>query len=291
MLEKGAFAGLARGETDLVILEWLVHSQPAYGAELECRVTTLTRSPGFIFIFDSLHQIASHSLEDPNFNFPSFLSSFLKVDPKFPKRQLSVLAVYHTDIPLQESRDSCAPSPLTQLKYLATSVINLHSVAHLLAQKRARDRSLAGPVFGLDEEADGVIVGLNPVTKTLKPGERGIVIELEHRRKSGRGVIEWFFLPSERPKSISLKDNFGEHVILLGDHPLFQVVTESEPGTDEGLSKLTFDLSLTDRQRLEREGVVLPYYDAQKSEGGGEGGRIIYEMGAEDDFDDEEDED
>jgi elongator complex protein 5 len=38
----------------------------------------------------------------------------------------------------------------------------------------------------------------------------------------------------------------------------------------------------------DREGVVLPYFDAQK--GGGEGGRILYDMGEEDDFDEEEDE-
>ena len=34
---------------------------------------------------------------------------------------------------------------------------------------------------------------------------------------------------------------------------------------------------------------MLPYFDAQ-SEEGGVGGRILYDMGAEDDFDDEEDE-
>jgi len=34
--------------------------------------------------------------------------------------------------------------------------------------------------------------------------------------------------------------------------------------------------------------VVLPYFDAQK--GGGEGGRILYDMGEEDDFDEDEDE-
>lgn len=87
----------------------------------------------------------------------------------------------------------------------------------------------------------------------------------------------------------------------------------------------TFNLGLTERQRRAREGVVLPYYDAQRRVGGGgggggvgglgaggvggsqgggdngsqgqvpagrigEGGRILYEMGIEDDFDEEEDE-
>lgn len=59
----------------------------------------------------------------------------------------------------------------------------------------------------------------------------------------------------------------------------------------EGMES-TFSLGLTEKQRRDREGVVLPYFDAQKGEGPGEGGRILYEMGDEDreDFDDEEDE-
>jgi elongator complex protein 5 len=57
----------------------------------------------------------------------------------------------------------------------------------------------------------------------------------------------------------------------------------------------TFNLGLTEKQRRDREGVVLPYFDAQREGGAagpGEGGRILYDMGAEDreDFDDEEDE-
>jgi elongator complex protein 5 len=48
---------------------------------------------------------------------------------------------------------------------------------------------------------------------------------------------------------------------------------------------------LTEKQRRDREGVVLPYFDAQKGEWGtGEGGRILYEMDRVDDFDEEEDE-
>lgn len=57
----------------------------------------------------------------------------------------------------------------------------------------------------------------------------------------------------------------------------------------------TFSLGLSEKERRDREGVVLPYFDAQKEGGAGgpgDGGRILYEMGAEDreDFDDEEDE-
>ena len=114
-------------------------------------------------------------------------------------------------------------------------------------------------------------------------GCKGLVVEMEHRRKSGRGVEETFFVPAVGAK---------EKVVLLDDHPAFRREdvrdgkVEAERG-EEGLS--TFDLGITERQRRDREGVVLPYFDAQSGEGG-VGGRILYDMGAEDDFDDEEDE-
>ena len=78
---------------------------------------------------------------------------------------------------------------------------------------------------------------------------------------------------------------------MLDDHPLFRKQTEPSTKPEDELSNLTFDLSLTERQKQERQGVILPYFDAQKAGGGGEGGRILYDMGVEDDFDDEEDED
>lgn len=81
-----------------------------------------------------------------------------------------------------------------------------------------------------------------------------------------------------------------ETVSLLEDHPLWkrpELESGAQAGEETGVD-VTFELGLTERQRKDREGVVLPYFDAQK--GGGEGGRILYDMGVEDDFDEEEDE-
>ena len=107
------------------------------------------------------------------------------------------------------------------------------------------------------------------------------MVRMEHRRKSGRGVEETFFLPAVGEKG---------GVILLDDHPLFRRESGEAKEEGKGVEGATFELGLTARQREEREGVVLPYFDAQK--GVGVGGRILYEMGAEDmdDFDEEEDE-
>lgn len=117
----------------------------------------------------------------------------------------------------------------------------------------------------------------------------GLVLHVEHRRKSGRGVREWYFLPrSGAPAGPRAK----ETAILLEDHPAYRPVGGEEEaggaGAEEGPESSTFELGLTEKQRKAREGVVLPYHDAQK--GGVEGGRILYDMGWEDDFDEEEDE-
>lgn len=181
-----------------------------------------------------------------------------------------------------KSPDPYTPTPLTLLRYLATTLITTHSLPHVLARKAARERSVAAPTSGLEEGVEGVLQGLGA------NGKEGLVMEVEHRRKSGRGVREWYFLPQ-----ISKTDNSlpraKESVILLEDHPDYKPAgDESVGGGEEVPESTTFELGLTDRQREAREGVVLPYYDAQK--GGVEGGRILYDMGWEDDFDEEEDE-
>lgn len=133
----------------------------------------------------------------------------------------------------------------------------------------------------------------------------GCVVKMEHRRISGRGVGEVFWFPPTGGEG---------KVILLDDHPLFLSSSPSQhhptstattiPTPTDNNETTTFSLSLSDKQRRDREAVVLPYFDAQRSElderaagdegrgGVGEGGRILYQMGVEDmdDFDEEEDE-
>jgi len=111
----------------------------------------------------------------------------------------------------------------------------------------------------------------------------GVVLEVEHRRKSGRGVREWYYLPL----SSSPAREEGGGIMLLEDHPLFQHADAAGEVKEE--AGTTFELGLTEKQRRDREDVVLPYFDAQVG-GAGQGGRILYDLGREDDFDEEEDE-
>ena len=117
---------------------------------------------------------------------------------------------------------------------------------------------------------------------------------MEHRRKSGRGVREWLVLHdvSRRDLKLRYRRLVPGSVTLLEDHPLFQKVNEEDARVQSQREDLesTFSLELSERQRKDRENVVLPYFDAQRVEGVGEGGRILYDMGVEDDFDEEEDE-
>ncbi|CAK4032636.1 Elongator complex 5 [Lecanosticta acicola] len=231
-----------------------------------------------LLIFDSLNFLAATQSS----SLPGLLSSL--IGPA-----TSLLALYHTDIPLPVSKngshDAYSPSALTLLRYLATTIFITQSLHHVLARKAARDRSFAEPSFGLEEGIEGVLQGLG-----ANAGE-GVVLEMEHRRKSGRGVRELYFLPHTASASgYTANQARKETVTLLEEHPLYRTPEESAASREgeEDQADTTFELGLTEKQRRDREGVVLPYFDAQK--GGGEGGRILYDMGEEDDFDEEEDE-
>lgn len=210
------------------------------------------------------------------------------------KHGSTLAGVYHNDM-LPEATasgyDAYAPDPLELLKFMATAIITCRSLSHVLAAKAARERSLPEPTFGLLAGAEGIVQCLNANDR------RGIVLEAEFRRKSGRPETETYFL---RPALVTdyheplpnqiigtLKQEF---VTLLAQHPAYankEVAGLVSAAGNE--METSFNLNLTDKQKAAREGVILPYFDAQKQEGG-EGGRILYDMGEEDDFDEEEDE-
>ncbi|KAL8767681.1 MAG: hypothetical protein Q9209_005861 [Squamulea sp. 1 TL-2023] len=242
------------------------------------------------------------SLLSPNIHLPTYLLSLLSPST-------SLLVTHHLDIPLpQHLRNTYAPTPLTILRYLATTILTLHSFPQQLAKKNARDHAREEPAFGLAEGREGVIAGLGANAHPIGPG---IVMAMEYRRKSGRAVTETFLIPSSSTPTqssimappIASKGDEGKGIkgiVLLDDHPLFAPPSAPPNKSEKDVGEIgeedlggTFNLGLTEKQRRDREGVVLPYYDAQQGNdggGGGEGGRILYDMGEEDDFDEEEDE-
>lgn len=207
------------------------------------------------------------------------------------------MATFHADVPLPLPASALGeyePHPLAVLQHLATAVLRVSSLHQAVEKRRAQNRSLPEPVFGLNERREGVLVGL--VGKMSSAAAAAVVAEMELRRRSGRAVVERFVVPVGAAGGAG-GGGGGGGLSLLSDHPLFAVPEDGDRGAagrtgpdDEELAETTFSLGLTDKQRRDREGVVLPYFDAQEDVGGGEGGRILYEMGREDDFDDEEDE-
>ncbi|KAL6849294.1 hypothetical protein ACO1O0_008830 [Amphichorda felina] len=230
-----------------------------------------------VVVIDSLNTLASSA--------PQTLAAFLSsiITPA-----VSLISVYHVDVPviLPRSWNEYEPHPFTILCHLATAILRLSSLQQEIERQKARNRSLVEPEWGLKEHREGVLVGL--VEKGREEDRGGAVIEMEVRRRSGRTVNEKFILVPSTTGAAQMRTG---KVLLLTDHPMFAApVEESQDGAGEEEPESTFNLGLTDKQRKDREGIVLPYFDAQTDIGAGEGGRILYEMGREDDFDDEEDE-
>ncbi|OLN84963.1 Elongator complex protein 5 [Colletotrichum chlorophyti] len=231
-----------------------------------------------VVLVDSLNELATAAPQVV----PSFLSSIIMPS-------ISLVSVYHTDVPLVLPRtvSEYEPHPLTVLSHLATSILRLSSLRQEIERQRARNRSLQEPEWGLGEGREGVLIGLKGDTKS--EDYHGVVVEMEVRRRSGRAMAEKFVILPLAPASSK-----GSQIFLLSEHPVFAAPggsdqAEARAGEDEE-PESTFNLGLTEKQRRDREGIVLPYFDAQTDIGAGEGGRILYEMGREDDFDDEEDE-
>lgn len=203
---------------------------------------------------------------------------------------MSIVAVYHTDVPviLPKSFNEYEPHPFALLCHLATAILTLSSLQQEIERQKARNRSVVEPEWGLKEDREGVLIGLTERSKAEDKG--GVVISMELRRRSGRAVDEKFILmPASTTAAAAAKSGLGK-LSLLTDHAMFTKPAAGEGEEGDEHPESTFNLGLTEKQRRDREGIVLPYFDAQTDIGAGEGGRILYEMGREDDFDDEEDE-
>ncbi|KAF4453804.1 elongator complex protein 5 [Fusarium austroafricanum] len=228
-----------------------------------------------VVIIDSLNALASAAPQ----SLASFLSSIITP-------AVSIVATYHDDVPvvLPRSFSEYEPHPFTVLCHLATAILRLSSLYQEIERQKARNRSIQEPEWGLNEDREGVLVGLGEKSRDRNEDSNGVVVHMELRRRSGRTVSEKFILSSKGSVAAG-------KVSLLTDHPMFVTPTGSEDtGEGEEEPESTFNLGLTEKQRKDREGIILPYFDAQTDIGAGEGGRILYEMGREDDFDDEEDE-
>ena len=282
-------------------------------------ISSLATNPSqeILIVLDALNPFLGSARSADALHIPGFLSALI-TGPS-----VSLVATYHTDVPLITpsaaaahgsgggGANEYAPQALATLTHLATAVLRTGSVRREVDRRAARARSRPDPGWGVGEGREGVVLGFRRVVGGggreegggLPDRSIGLVLDMELRRRSGRAVAERFVLvpgastsaPTTTTITTTTPPRKASRIFLLAEHPLFldPTTTTTTDGAGEGDEEpaSTFDLGLTDKQRRDRAGVVLPYFDAQTDVGSAaEGGRILYEMGREDDFDDEEDE-
>lgn len=174
----------------------------------------------------------------------------------------TLVAIYHTPTPDRSnitSPASYAPSLKTQLLYLATTIIAVSP----------------NPVADIDEED----VSAGTLLVPLGAHSRLCQLQFTHRRKSGRAVEG------------SFEFDFTAHEFTFIPERA-QVTSGFAMGNDDSLIKdlTTFNLGMTEKQRIARDGVDLPYLAAQEGEvmGATVGGAIVYQFEKEDDYDEED---
>ncbi|CAK7270850.1 hypothetical protein SEPCBS57363_004313 [Sporothrix epigloea] len=271
----------------------------------QAAIIKASTGPRTLIVIDSVCQIAR---QDP-LHITALVSSL--VAPT-----VSVVGLYHTDRTTEATMVGTSPllrgkpHPFRVLCHLATAVLRVMPLHEEVARKRARDRAEEPPAFGW-AAGEGWPYGYSDTARKYGsrrellggqiPGlaRRGLLVTMELRRRSGRAVVEQYVVVLGTPGPWQKGATPCRDITVMADHALFATHDPGEAhregegdddnDNDDGPTS-TFNLGLTEKQRRDREGIVLPYFDAQTDIGFGEGGRILYDMGREDDFDDEEDE-
>ena len=168
---------------------------------------------------------------------------------KLMKPDRTLIGVYHTDITYSSSKSpkSYSPSTLSLLEYMATSVIRVLPGPEALSRKA--------------ESSFDIFDFSNKVYNRMQ-----FTVEVEHRRKSGRRISTLFNVNGDTYEFKQARLDMIEDQVDL-------------------TNLTTFNLSLSEKQRQDRENVELPYLEAQR---GGNGGAILYEYTEVDDYDEDE---
>ncbi|KTW26498.1 Elongator subunit IKI1 [Pneumocystis jirovecii RU7] len=179
----------------------------------------------------------------------------------------TLIQIYHSSINLPKSYPTYIPSPLELLSYISTTIISVHSLSHELATRNAKDKALTTPIED-DSFIEGTIVPLD------SNDESKIVISIEHRRKSGRGIHEKSVLIIRSGTLLSITDveEFKKTNYIIRDE------------INENLNA-NFTLTLTDKQKKQKEKLILPYFKSQTIN---QKSSIYYSPDPEDDIDEED---
>ncbi|GMG56398.1 unnamed protein product [Ambrosiozyma monospora] len=166
-----------------------------------------------------------------------------------------IYGTYHLSVPSVKSVDNPnKPSLLTKLQFIATTIFDIKPLS-----------------IDDDEQLDYLISNLDfPIGSSNQPVFQANVV---YRRKSGRSLIYKF----------SIDSNTHEYNIVQNDQE--QADTQDDQELLDGLT--TFNLTTTQKQKLVKDQVELPYLEAQHSLGS-VGGAIVYEFEKDDDYDEDD---
>lgn len=163
----------------------------------------------------------------------------------------TILATFHQSTPEWRPMDlQNYPTSLQLLSYVANTVLEI------------------SPNVSIDEEILENRLNRFAIPKGLNG--KSYYVELTNKRKSGRSISYKFLFDSQAHDYDVIIDTSGNS-------------TSEEPEVLEGLT--TFNLGLSDKQRLARENVDLPFLEAQSFN---TGGAIVYEFEKDDDYDEED---
>jgi elongator complex protein 5 len=201
----------------------------------------------------------------------TILSSLLAIHPG----RVSVVALFHADIPLL-GYPAHLPVPETLLSFLATTLVRVRSTTHVQLEREAAQRARTS-IIDLDMEGKDIFLPKVGCQDTQ------VFLQVEHRRRSGRGVHERCVL-----------DTATSTILAESDVPALQqtITSAKEEAKDSLETDIPFKLSLSEKEKQDREEVMLPHFNMQDLPASEkQHGHIYYEPDSGDDFDAEDPDD
>ncbi|KAI5955295.1 hypothetical protein KGF54_001856 [Candida jiufengensis] len=245
----------------ILYLSYETINKPTYATEfLDCTVTPLADVIKFVKAHNPTDSSSTSNtsknviiIDSLNYITNESLTSFIAnlVTP-----QSVVVATYHTNCVAPFMKYTNYPSNIALLTYIASSIFEIEPLTNESIDEESLERDMSQLNFP---------VNANLNSETFK-------VVLTNRRKSGRSLIYKFKIDSKNHSYEIIKEQ-----------------TPADNTEDEELLKdlTTFNLTTSDKQKLAREQVELPFMQAQEALGSS-GGAIVYEFEKDDDYDEED---
>ncbi|KAI5970251.1 hypothetical protein CANMA_000703 [Candida margitis] len=168
-----------------------------------------------------------------------------------------LIATFHTNCVAPFTRHANYPSSLSLLTYIASTIFEVEPLLSQSVDEETIERSVLRLNFPINAQLNSDVFKLT----------------LTNRRKSGRSLVYRFSIQS-KSHTYEILNNASR--------------AKDDDEEDEMLKNLTtFNLTTSNKQKLAREQVELPFMQAQETLGSA-GGAIVYEFEKDDDYDEED---